>query len=78
MNRAARKIVFLIVAFLAMFEIVVTQLVGPVGYPSIAMNLLGQMHYGRDDVVITTAIAIMVSGVIIMQICGPLLTRWEK
>jgi hypothetical protein len=53
-------------------------MVGPIGYPSIAMTILGQMHYGRDDVVITTSLAVVAVWVIMMQICGWLLVRREK
>ncbi|HPD31771.1 MAG TPA: hypothetical protein PLL20_17400 [Phycisphaerae bacterium] len=63
----------LIVTMLAMFEVVVTQMTGPVGYPSIAVTLLGQMHYGRDNVVITTSQTVVVAGFVLTQICGRLL-----
>jgi iron(III) transport system permease protein len=68
----------LIVTMLSLFEVVITQLVGPVGYPSIAMSLLGQMHYGRDNVVITTSGAIVGAGFVLTQVCGWLLVRREK
>jgi iron(III) transport system permease protein len=67
-----------IVAALAMFEVVVTQLVGPVGWPSIAMTILGHMHYGRDDVVITTSLAMVAAGFVLTQLCGWLLVRRER
>jgi len=67
----------LIVAVLGLFEVVVTQLVGPVGFPSIAMTILGHMHYGRDDVVIITSLAVVAAGIILTQICGRLLVRRE-
>lgn len=63
----------LIVTMLAMFEVVITQMTGPVGYPSIAVTLLGQMHYGRDNVVITTSQAVVVAGFVLTQVCGRLL-----
>ncbi|MDM8009148.1 MAG: hypothetical protein QUV05_23655 [Phycisphaerae bacterium] len=63
----------LIVTMLAMFEVVITQMTGPVGYPSIAVTLLGQMHYGRDNVVITTSQTVVIAGFILTQICGRLL-----
>jgi len=63
----------LIVTMLAMFEVVMTQMTGPVGYPSIAVTLLGQMHYGRDNVVITTSQAVVVAGFVLTQVCGRLL-----
>jgi ABC-type Fe3+ transport system permease subunit len=65
----------LIVAALSMFEVVVTHLVGPLGFPSIALTLLGQMHWGRDDVVITTSLVIVAAGVVATQLCGWLLAR---
>jgi len=65
----------LIVAMLSLFEIVVTQIVGPVRYPSIAVALLNQMHYARVDVVITTSIVVMVAGVLATQLCAWLLVR---
>jgi ABC-type Fe3+ transport system permease subunit len=65
----------LIVAMLSLFEIVVTQIVGPVRYPSIAIALLNQMHYARVDEVITTSIVVMTVGVIMTQVCGWLLVR---
>jgi len=68
----------IIVTALALFEVIVTQLAGPVGYPSIAMAILGHMHYGRDDVVITTSLTVVAAGVILTQICGLLLARPEK
>lgn len=68
----------LIVAVLSMFEVIITQLVGPVDWPSIAMTILGHMHYGRDDVVITTSLAIVVGGLVVTQLCAWLLVRWQR
>lgn len=68
----------LIVTTLALFEVVITQMTGPVGYPSIAVTLLGQMHYGRDNVVITTSQVVVAAGFVLTQICGRLLVRQEK
>ncbi len=64
-----------IVAILSLFEVVVSQLIRPVGYPSIALALLNQMHYGRDDLVIITSLMIVTAGVIVTQLCGGLLVR---
>jgi len=63
-----------IVGVLSLFEVVLTQMVGPVGFPSIALTILGQMHYGRDDVVITTSLFVIVGGILLTQVCGRLLS----
>jgi iron(III) transport system permease protein len=68
----------LIVTTLSLFEVVITQMTGPVGYPSIAVAILGQMHYGRDNVVITTSLAVVAAGFVLTQVCGRLLVRREK
>ncbi len=68
----------LIVVALSLFEVIVTQLVGPVGFPSIAMTILGHMHYGRDDVVITTSLTVVAAGVVLTQVCGRLLVRAKR
>lgn len=68
----------LLVLVLSLFEIVITQLVGPVGFPSIAMTILGLMHYGRDDVVITISLVMMAVGISITLFCGWLFARVGK
>ncbi len=68
----------LLVAVLSLFEIVITQLVGPVGFPSIAMTILGLMHYGRDDVVITISLVMMAVGISTTLFCGWLFARVGK
>lgn len=65
----------LIVVVLSLFEVVITQVVGPVGYPGIGMAILAQMHYRRDDVVITTSILVMAAGLLATQVVGRLLAR---
>ena len=65
----------LIVAMLSLFEVVVTQMVGPVGFPSIALTILNHMHYGRDDVVITTSLIVVAAGVVVTALSGWLLAR---
>lgn len=68
----------LIIALLALFEVVVTQLVAPVETDSIAFMLLTHMHFGRQDVVIAMSLGIMVAGIVIAQICAWLLVRSER
>jgi len=68
----------LIILVLAMFEVIITQLTGPIVFPSLAMTLLGHMHYGRDDVVIITSLAVVAAGIAVSQICGFLLVRMRK
>ncbi|UCD27845.1 MAG: iron ABC transporter permease [Planctomycetota bacterium] len=68
----------LIVVVLSLFEVVVTQLVGPIGFEGIALTILGHMHYGRDDVVITTSLVIVAAGIVAAQICSWLLLRARK
>ncbi|HSW44297.1 MAG TPA: hypothetical protein VLM89_01870 [Phycisphaerae bacterium] len=68
----------LIVMLLALFEVVVTHLVGPIGYPSLAMTLLNHMHYGRDDVVIATSLTVCAGGLLVTLFCGRLLVRWRR
>jgi iron(III) transport system permease protein len=63
----------LIVMLLSMFEVVITQLVRPAGFRSIAASLLNQMHYGRDDVVILISLAIVGVGVMMALACSWLL-----
>jgi DNA-binding beta-propeller fold protein YncE/ABC-type spermidine/putrescine transport system permease subunit II len=63
----------LIVLLLSLFEIVVTHLLAPPGYPSLSITLLNHMHYGRDDVVITTSLTALVVGIGVTQLCGWLL-----
>ena len=65
----------LIVAVLAMFEVVTSQMLSPVQFPAIALSILNQMHYGRDDMVITTSLMVMVAGILLTQLCGWLLVR---
>lgn len=65
----------LIVTVLAMFEVVTSQMLSPVQFPAIALSILNQMHYGRDDMVITTSLFIMVAGILLTQVCGWLLVR---
>lgn len=65
----------LVVMLLSMFEVVVTHLVGPVGFPSLAMTLLNHMHYGRDDVVIATSLTACGGGLLATMLCGWLLVR---
>jgi len=65
----------LVVMLLSLFEVVVTHLVGPVGYPSLAMTLLNHMHYGRDDVVIATSLTACGGGLVLTLLCGWLLVR---
>ncbi len=64
-----------IVALLSLSEVVISQLVHPVGYPSIALTILGLMHYGRDDTVIIAALLIMGVGVLAAQLSSWLLLR---
>ncbi len=68
----------LIVAALSLFEVVVTQLVSPPGFGSIALAILNHMHYGRDDVVITTSLMVVTAGVVVTQLCGWLMVRAGK
>ena len=68
----------MLVAALSLFEVVVTQLVRPVGYPSIAMTILGHMHYGRDDVVIAASLAMMIAGVVVSLGVTRLLERGRR
>ncbi len=68
----------LVVALLAMFEVAITQLVGPLVFPSMAVTLLSQMHYGGDDVVIATCLVIMGAGLVLVQICGWLWPRGDQ
>jgi hypothetical protein len=65
----------LIVAVLAMFEIVVTHLVSPVGSQGLSLTLLNHMHYGRDDVVIATSLTACGAGLLLTMLCGWLLVR---
>ena len=67
----------LIVGMLSLFEIVMTQVVGPVGYPSLAVTILNHMHYGRDDVVIATSLTVLVVGVAVTLAAGRLLW-WNR
>lgn len=67
----------LIVGMLSLFEIVMTQVVGPVGYPSPAVTILNHMHYGRDDVVIATSLTVLVVGVAVTLAAGRLLW-WNR
>ncbi len=66
----------LVVAGLTMFEIVLTQLLASARYSSIALTLLAQMHYGRDDTVITTSLLVMAGGVALTSGVG-LLLKWR-
>ena len=68
----------MVVAVLSLFEVVVTQMVRPVGYPSIAITILGHMHYGRDDVVIAASLAMMIGGVAVSLVVTPLLERARR
>jgi iron(III) transport system permease protein len=68
----------LIVAVLAMFEVVVTQMTVPPAYGSIAMTILNYMHYGRDDAVIASSVTVMVAGVLLTQVCAHFLSRVGK
>jgi iron(III) transport system permease protein len=68
----------MIVAVLALFEVVVAQLLQPVAYPSIALAILGHMHYGRDDVVITTSLWVVAFGVLVTQATAWLLMRRDE
>ncbi len=65
----------MIVAMLSLSEVVATHLVGPTGFPSIALTLLTHMHYGRDDVVIAASLTMVGGVVVLMAACGRLLTR---
>ncbi|HOW70599.1 MAG TPA: hypothetical protein PKY77_08365 [Phycisphaerae bacterium] len=65
----------LIVGMLSLFEIVMTQVVGPVGYPSLAVTILNHMHYGRDDMVIATSLAVLSAGVVVTLVAGWLFGR---
>ncbi|NLX21978.1 MAG: hypothetical protein GXY55_09980 [Phycisphaerae bacterium] len=65
----------LIVAVLAMFEVVVTHLVSPVGSQGLSLTLLNHMHYGRDDVVIATSLTACGAGLVLTLLCGWLLVR---
>ena len=60
----------LVVMLLSLFEVVVTHLAGPVGFPSLSLTLLNHMHYGRDDVVIATSLTVMGLGVLLTLTCG--------
>lgn len=66
-----------IVALLSLSEVVVTQLVHPIAYSSIAASILQLMHYGRDDTVIVASLSIVAVGVILAQLCAALLLRRE-
>jgi iron(III) transport system permease protein len=66
----------LLVSALALFEVVAAPMVAPVTVPSgIAKTILNHMHYGRDNVVITTSLTVMVAGILLTQVCGWLLVR---
>jgi len=65
----------LVVAALSVFEVVVTQMVAPPAFGSIAMTILNYMHYGRDDAVITSSLTLMVAGVLLTQVCGHVWVR---
>ncbi|MBI4580474.1 MAG: hypothetical protein HY718_12270 [Planctomycetes bacterium] len=67
-----------IVAVLAVFEVVVTQMTAPPAYGSIAMTVLNYMHYGRDDAVITSSVTLMAAGVLLTAVCGRVLARVGK
>ncbi len=64
-----------VVMLLALFEVVVAHLVGPVGFPSLALTLLNHMHYGRDDVVIATSLTACGGGLLVTMLCGWLFVR---
>ena len=68
----------LIVMLLSLFEVVVSHLVGPVGYPSLGLTLLNHMHYGRDDVVIATCLTVCGAGLLATLACGWLLARARR
>jgi ABC-type spermidine/putrescine transport system permease subunit II len=68
----------IVVTMLALFEVVLSQIVAPVGYPSIALALLNHMHYARDDMVISTSLVIVPAGIAVTQVCGWLLWRSSK
>lgn len=63
----------LLVGMLSLFEIVMTQVVGPVGYPSLAVTILNHMHYGRDDVVIATSLTVLAVGMAVTWVAARLL-----
>ena len=65
----------LIVALLALFEVVITQILRPVGFGSLSYTLLQHMHYGRDDVVIATSLLSMAAGVVVAMLTGALVVR---
>ena len=68
----------LLVMLLSLFEVVVTQLVGPIGYPSIGLTVLNHMHYGRDDVVIATSLTVVAAWLAATLGCGWLLVQPER
>ncbi len=68
----------LLVAVLAVFEVVVTQMVVPPAYGSVAMTILNYMHYGRDDAVIASSVTLLLAGMLITQGCAHLLSRAGK
>jgi len=67
----------LIVSALSMFEVVVSQMLSPVRSSAIGISILNQMHYGRDDMVITTSLIVMGAGILLTQACGWLLV-WRR
>jgi iron(III) transport system permease protein len=67
----------LIVTLLSMFEVVTSQMLSPVQFSGVAMSILNQMHYGQDDMVITTSLMVMVAGILLTQACGWLLA-WRR
>lgn len=74
---AARTLIAagLLVAALVMFEVVISHMVSPPGYNAVAISLLNNMHYGRDDVVITTSLVIVTMNVMLCVAGARLLSR---
>lgn len=67
----------LIVTVLSMSEVVLSQMLSPAGFPAIAQSILNQMHYGQDDMVITTSLIMTAAGILLTQVCGWLLV-WRR
>ncbi len=67
----------LIVTVLSLFEVVLGQMLSPADFSGIAQSILNQMHYGQDDVIITTSLIVMTAGILLTQGCGWLLA-WRR
>lgn len=67
----------LIVTALSLFEVVLGQMLSPAKFAGIAQSILNQMHYGKDDVIITASLMVMAAGILLTQGCGWLLA-WRR